>query len=57
MMSQVIRTKRVKCLRCGNYMIVNIHNNCESGVCPVCSTLVFSKQKNEKERIIKIRIV
>jgi len=57
-MSEVVKTKRTKCLCCGNYMTMNLHNNnCESGVCHICKTIIYSKQKTAKEKIIKLKKV
>lgn len=49
------KTIKMKCPECLNF--VNAHIN-EKGViygfCPVCKTSFSSKQKSEKEKIIKI---
>ncbi|MBO5009195.1 MAG: hypothetical protein J6D20_00625 [Clostridia bacterium] len=53
--SVAAKTVTVKCPECLNSMKVKAAERGNySGKCPVCQSLVFSKQHSEKERHIKI---
>ena len=50
-----VKTVTIKCPECLNSMKVKAAARGNySGKCPVCQSLVFSKQHSEKERHIKI---
>ncbi|MGN0961382.1 MAG: hypothetical protein ACI4PF_04195 [Christensenellales bacterium] len=54
-MNNAKKTKRAKCLQCGNYMTIYINDNgSESGKCPSCKAVIYSRQRTLNEKIIKI---
>lgn len=50
----VTKVKTVKCPECLNKMKVNYHKDGYSGQCPVCKSVICSKQHTPKEKIIRI---
>lgn len=53
--SKAEKKKRMKCPDCLNYMTATVHSNGNiSGRCPVCKSMIFSKEPSEKERLIRI---
>lgn len=54
-MKDETRSQRIKCPECLNYMNIKSHNNgAYSGECPVCKSVIFSKQQSPKKKIITI---
>lgn len=48
-------SKRLKCFNCGNYMkFVCLNDKCIYGVCKVCNSYIYLKQRTSKEKLIKI---
>lgn len=49
------KKKRVKCLACLNYMLVTVQEDGSTrGQCPVCKTIIVSRQHSPKEQHIKL---
>jgi len=51
-----MNSKTIKCPECLNIMIAKIHSNGNvSGRCPVCKSMIISKQRSEKEKLIIVK--
>lgn len=49
------KKKRIRCLHCSNFMTVRVYEDgSSSGKCPVCKSLIFSKQHSPKEEHYRV---
>lgn len=52
---RVIKTLKMKCPECLNYIIADIReNNDLYAYCPLCHATIIEKQHSDKEKLIRI---
>lgn len=52
---QTLNKRTIRCPNCANKMVAQEHpNGALSGKCNACKSVIYSKQHNPKERLIRI---